>query len=77
LGYPVEFEENMPDFAANSLPVAFGNFKLAYVIVDRVGIRFLRDVFTAKPNMLFYGYRRYGGGVANSEAVKVLRASTS
>jgi hypothetical protein len=44
---------------------------LAYVIVDKIGIRLLRDPFTDKPNVLFYAYRRVGGSVANSEAVKV------
>lgn len=78
LGYPVAIDDvAMPDIGANSLSIAFGNFKLAYVIVDGVGIRVLRDPFTAKPNVLFYAYRRVGGGVANSEAVKLLRFSVS
>lgn len=75
LGYPVEFDETMPDVAAGSLSIAFGNFKLAYVIVDRAGIRFLRDPFTDKPRLLFYSYKRIGGGLANSEAVKLVKTS--
>jgi HK97 family phage major capsid protein len=77
LGYPVEFDENMPDIAAGSNSIAFGNFKLAYVIVDRAGIRFLRDPFTSKPNLLFYAYRRVGGNLANSEALKIVKTGTS
>ena len=77
LGYPVEFDESMPDIAAGSTSIAFGNFKLAYVIIDRVGIRFLRDPFTSKPNLLFYAYRRVGGGLANSEALKIVKTATS
>jgi HK97 family phage major capsid protein len=71
LGYPVEFDETMPDIGANQFPIAFGNFKLAYVIVDKAGIRFLRDPFTDKPRVQFYAYRRVGGGLANSEALKL------
>jgi HK97 family phage major capsid protein len=77
LGYPVEFDETMPDVAAGSLSIAFGNFKLAYVIVDRAGIRFLRDPFTDKPRLLFYAYKRVGGGLANTEAVKLVKTSTT
>lgn len=73
LGYAVEIEEGMPDVAAGSTPIAFGNFKLGYVIVDRLGIQFLRDPFTAKPNVSFYAYRRVGGGLANSEAIKLMK----
>jgi HK97 family phage major capsid protein len=40
LGYTVEFSEDMPDVSAGSLSIAFGNFQLAYVIVDKAGIRF-------------------------------------
>lgn len=73
LGYPVEFDENMPDIGANALPIAFGNFKLGYVVVELEGMRVLRDPFTAKPNVIFYTYKRVGGDVSNSEAIKLLK----
>jgi HK97 family phage major capsid protein len=66
-----------PDVASGSLSIAFGNFQLAYVIVDKAGIRFLRDPFTDKPNLLFYAYRRCGGSLANSEALKLMKTGTS
>jgi HK97 family phage major capsid protein len=77
LGYAVEFSEDMPDVTAGSLSIAFGNFPLAYVIVDKAGIRFLRDPFTDKPNLLFYAYRRVGGSIANSEALKLMKTGTT
>jgi HK97 family phage major capsid protein len=77
LGYTVEFSEDMPDVASGSLSIAFGNFQLAYVIVDKAGIRFLRDPFTDEPNLLFYAYRRCGGSLANSEALKLMKTGTS
>jgi len=73
LGYEVMIDEAMPDLGADQFPIAFGNFDLAYYIVDKAGIRMMRDPYTSKPNVLFYAYRRVGGGLANSEAVKLLR----
>lgn len=76
LGKPVHTDDNMPAVAANAFPVAFGDFGRAYLIVDRIGIRVLRDPYTAKPNVLFYTTKRVGGGVVNFEALKLLKIST-
>lgn len=70
LGYPVREAEQMPDVAANSLSIAFGDFKRAYWIIDRIGIRVLRDPFTNKPFVRFYTTKRMDGNVADSLAVK-------
>jgi HK97 family phage major capsid protein len=76
LGYPVTEAEDMPAIAANSLSIAFGNFSEGYQIVDRQGIRTLRDPFTNKPFVRFYSTRRVGGDVLNFEAIKFLKFST-
>jgi HK97 family phage major capsid protein len=55
--------------------VAVGDFKRAYLIVDRIGIRTLRDPFTSKPFVKFYTTKRVGGEVINTEAVKILKLS--
>lgn len=68
---------DMPDIAANSMSVALGDFRRGYIIVDRVGIRVLRDPYTAKPFVLFYTTKRVGGGVQNFEAIKVLKFATN
>lgn len=75
LGYAVERAEDMPTVAASSLSVAFGDFKAAYTIVDRLGITLLRDNLTAKPYVKFYNRRRVGGDVVNFEAVKLMVTS--
>jgi len=78
LGYPVIEAEDMPDVAADALPIAFGNFKRGYIIVDhRKGMRILRDPYTAKPWVLFDTYRRVGGGVYNFETIKLVKVATS
>lgn len=76
-GFPVELDEEMPDIAADSLSIAFGDFRQAYIIIDRPGLRMMRDPYTAKPHVLFYAYRRVGGGLQNGEAVKLLRFSAT
>jgi HK97 family phage major capsid protein len=43
LGRPVEFDENMPAIGAGNFPVAFGNWKAGYLIVDKLRIQYLRD----------------------------------
>lgn len=73
LGRPAIQASDMPDAAANSLSVAFADFRRAYQIVDRVGIRTLRDPYTEKPFVKFYTTKRVGGDVANFEAIKLLR----
>ncbi len=75
LGYPVERAEDMPTVAASSLSIAFGDFRAAYTIVDRLGITLLRDNLTAKPYVKFYNRRRCGGDVVNFEAVKLMVTS--
>ena len=77
MGYPVEEEAGMPDAAADSLSVAFGNFERGYTITDRMGTRILRDPFTNKPYVHFYTTKRVGGGVTNSEAIKLLKFAAS
>jgi HK97 family phage major capsid protein len=71
IGYPVVEAEDMPTKAANSLSIAFGNFKRAYTIVDRMGMRMLRDPYSNKPYVEFYTTKRVGGMLVNSEAVKL------
>ena len=77
MGFPVTRAEDMPAVTTDSLSLAFGNFTEAYQIVDRQGIRVLRDPFTAKPYIKFYTTKRTGGGVVNFEAAKFLKFGTS
>ena len=75
--FPVVEAEDMPDVAASSLSVAFGDFRRGYLIVDRQGVRVLRDPFTAKPYILFYTTKRVGGGVQDFDAIKLLKFAAS
>ena len=77
LGYPVSRMEDMPTLAADSMSLAFGDFRTAYQIVDRTGIRVLRDMYTSKPYIKFYTTKRTGGGVVNFEAIKLMKFGAS
>jgi HK97 family phage major capsid protein len=75
--FPVIEAEDMPDIAANSLSVAFGDFGRGYLVVDRAGVRVLRDPYSAKPYVLFYTTKRVGGGVQDFDAFKLLKMAVS
>ena len=72
LGYEVRQAADMDAIGGSKLPIAFGNFKMGYTIVDRVGISTLRDPYSAKPFVQFYTRKRVGGDVTNFESLKLL-----
>jgi HK97 family phage major capsid protein len=73
MGFPVVEAEDMPDIGLNACAIAFGDFKRGYLIVDRAGMRVLRDPYSAKPYVLFYTTKRVGGGVQDYAAIKLLK----
>ncbi|MED5543738.1 MAG: phage major capsid protein [Pseudomonadota bacterium] len=75
LGYPVVEASDMPDVAANTTPIAFGNFRAGYLIAERSATAILRDPFTNKPFVHFYATKRVGGQVLDSDAIKLLKIS--
>jgi HK97 family phage major capsid protein len=77
MNFPVVESEDMPDIATDSYALAFGDFNRGYLVVDRVGVRVLRDPYSAKPYVLFYTTKRVGGGVQNFEAIKLLKFGVS
>ena len=74
-GYGVTEMAGMPDVAASAKAVLFGDFKRGYLIVDRTGVRVLRDPFTNKPYVHFYTTKRVGGGLLNPDVIKALNIS--
>lgn len=76
MGQPVYFAADMPAIASNALSMIYGDIRKAYQIVDRIGIRILRDPYSNKPYINFYTTKRVGGGVVNFEAAKIGKIST-
>lgn len=72
-GYPITRAEDMPALASNGFSLAFGDFREAYNIYDRQGLRTLRDPFTQNPLIVFHTRKRSGAGVTNFEAYKLLQ----
>lgn len=72
LGQPYVEMTDMPDVAANAFPVVFGNFRRAYLIVDRIVLSVLRDPFTQATagNVRFIARRRVGGQIVLAEAIR-------
>ncbi|WP_313532723.1 phage major capsid protein [Shinella sp.] len=77
MGFGIAEAEDMPDIAADSFSLAFGDFRAGYLVVDRTGVRVLRDPYSAKPYVLFYTTKRVGGGVQNFEAIKLVKFAVS
>lgn len=74
LQYPItEAEDTATYTTTGALAVAAGDFQLGYQIVDRIGIRVLRDPYTNKPYVQFYTTARVGGDVIDFEAIKFLK----
>lgn len=71
LGKEVRYADDLPDVAANSLSILYGDFKEGYLIIDRLGISVLRDPFTSKGFIKFYTRKRVGGAVRHFQAIKI------
>lgn len=76
-GFPIVEFEDMADIAGGAVVAGFGNFRQGYTIVDRLGIRVLRDPYSAKPHVEFYTTKRVGGDVLNFEAFKLMDIAAS
>ena len=77
LGFPIVLDENMADISSDSYSIAFGNLQRAYTIVEHPGIKMLADPYSSKPKVQLYGYRRVGGALSNTEALKLVKFSAS
>jgi HK97 family phage major capsid protein len=76
-GYPYREMPDMPEIAADALPVAFGEFRRGYVIVDRMGMTMVRDIYTQKRKRIIEltFHKRVGGQVILPEAIKILKCA--
>jgi len=71
MGRPLMFADDIPVAATDSLSMVYGDFSVGYTIVDRLGIRTIRDELTDKPFIKFYTIKRTGGAVTNFESLKI------
>lgn len=72
-GFPISEGDDLDEVGAGKIPVVLGDIRAAYTIVQRRGIRVLRDPFTAKPMVQFDHTARVGGDVVDFDAFRVLK----
>lgn len=77
-GIPVVYDENMPNIAAGSYPIVIADWRRGYTVIERPGLKWLRDPYSAKPHVLMYATRRVGGQSSGDwDAAKMLKIGTS
>lgn len=76
-GRPVTIAEDMPNIAANSFPVALGDFQKGYTIADVVGMWMIRDEVTKPGWIRFPMHKRLGGRLRDTQAIKLLKIAAS
>lgn len=74
LGYSVIETNDLPAFATDNIVGGFGDFREFYQIVDRAGLRTIRDNVTLPGWVKFTTYARWGGDVVNFEAAVYLQS---
>lgn len=77
LGFGIVEAEDMPAVGANAFPLALGDFREGYLIADRVGMRMTRDEITTPGFVKFYVRKRVGGKLRNTQAIKLLKISST
>ncbi|MCO5159824.1 MAG: phage major capsid protein [Mesorhizobium sp.] len=78
LGRPVVEVTDMPDIAADAFPIAFGAFKQAYRIYDRIelAVRPNPYLLATEGKIRFHARRRVGAGVVRPDALRKLKIAT-
>jgi HK97 family phage major capsid protein len=77
LGKPVFIWEDMANYGANALPIAYGDFRRAYSFAKIGGMSMIRDNVTVPGFTNFLVAQRLGGIPRNNDAVKVLKMVAS
>lgn len=76
-GKPVYAVEEMPAAAASQLPILYGDFGRAYQILDRQGVRILRNPYKTHGKVHFYTTKRVGGAMRDPRALRGLRMAAA
>jgi len=77
IGYSYAYSGFMPDIAANSFPIIFGDL-MGYYLVNRVGfsVQVLRELYAETNQIVLLGRLRFGGQVAEPWKLKIQKIST-
>lgn len=72
-GSPITIASQMPDVAPGSLPIAYGNWKAAFTVVERQGVTMLSDPYSAGFCHLFKFEARIDAATTCPNAARFLR----
>lgn len=77
-GDPYVEVPDMPNEGAGAYPIAYGDFRRAFTLADRISMEMLRDPYTQATGgkVRFIFRRRTGGKVTLAEAIRKLKCST-
>lgn len=73
LGKPIAVCEQLADPLGGNFPLAIGDWRQAYLLAQRTGLRITRDNVTNVGYVRFYVRQRVGGIVLNNDAAKWLK----
>jgi HK97 family phage major capsid protein len=74
LGHPIGLSRDLPiGDQSGQQPIAFGDFKKGFIILDSDKNVFIRDQYTFKPFISFYFSKRVGASVVNPNAIKIMK----
>jgi HK97 family phage major capsid protein len=76
-GYDVVVAEDMPNIGANTFPVAFGDFNRGYLIADRAGMQLIRDEVTKPGYVRYQVFKRVGGKLKDTSAIKLIKVAST
>jgi HK97 family phage major capsid protein len=78
-GKRIVIDDNMPDSVNTAYPIAFGDWKRGYEIVDAASVSIQRDDYTQAASALvrWYGYMASSGDVRDTSALVLLYTTTS
>jgi HK97 family phage major capsid protein len=77
MGYGITIAEDMPLVGADTFPVAFGDFSRGYLIADRVGMGIVRDEVTKPGYVRYIMFKRVGGKLKDTNAIKLLKVAAA
>lgn len=72
-GSPIQIVTQMPDVVPGSAPVAYGNWPVAYTVVNRKAVTMQQDPYSAGFCILWKFEARIGGGILCANAARLLR----
>jgi HK97 family phage major capsid protein len=77
LGKPVVEVDDAPVIGAANYPIALGDLSAGYAVGIHKQPTILRDPFTAKPQVIFYGLGRFGGIPWDPNAVVLMKSNNA